>query len=40
MSVDPLGKDALMKILVEPKHAIVKQYQKFLALDKVELVFT
>jgi ATP-dependent Clp protease ATP-binding subunit ClpX len=40
VSVDPLGKDALMKILVEPKHAIVKQYQKFLALDKVELVFT
>jgi ATP-dependent Clp protease ATP-binding subunit ClpX len=29
-----------MKILTEPKHAIVKQYQKFLALDKVELVFT
>jgi ATP-dependent Clp protease ATP-binding subunit ClpX len=29
-----------MKILTEPKHAIVKQYQKFLALDKVDLVFT
>ncbi|HEY3083427.1 MAG TPA: ATP-dependent Clp protease ATP-binding subunit ClpX, partial [Chloroflexota bacterium] len=40
VSVDPLGKVALMKILTEPKHAIVKQYQKFLALDKVELVFT
>jgi ATP-dependent Clp protease ATP-binding subunit ClpX len=40
VSVDPLGKDALMKILTEPKHAIVKQYQKFLSLDKVELVFT
>src|SRR6187200_499351 len=32
VSVDPLGKDALMKILTEPKHAIVKQYQKFLSL--------
>src|SRR5438093_7442238 len=40
VSVDPLGKDALMKILTEPKHAIVKQYQKFLSLDKVDLVFT
>jgi len=40
VSVDPLGKDALMKILTEPKHAIVKQYQKFLALDKVDLSFT
>jgi ATP-dependent Clp protease ATP-binding subunit ClpX len=40
VSVDPLGKDALMKILVEPKNAVVKQYAKFLAMDKVELVFT
>src|SRR5207245_3023889 len=30
----------LMRILTEPKNAIVKQYQKFLALDKVELQFT
>ena len=29
-----------MRILTEPKNAIVKQYQKFLALDKVELVMT
>jgi ATP-dependent Clp protease ATP-binding subunit ClpX len=28
-----------MRILVEPKNAIVKQYQKFFALDKVELDF-
>ncbi len=40
VSVDPLGKEALIKILTEPKNAVVKQYQKFLALDKVELVFT
>src|SRR5215475_8824343 len=39
-SVDPLNKDALVRILVEPKNAITKQYQKFLALDKVELVMT
>jgi len=40
VAVDPLNKDALMRILTEPKNAIVKQYQKFLALDKVELVMT
>jgi ATP-dependent Clp protease ATP-binding subunit ClpX len=30
----------LIKILTEPKNAIVKQYQKLFALDKVELQFT
>jgi ATP-dependent Clp protease ATP-binding subunit ClpX len=40
VSIDPLGKDALMKILTEPRNAVVKQYQKFLQLDKVDLVFT
>jgi ATP-dependent Clp protease ATP-binding subunit ClpX len=40
VSVDPLNKEALMKILTEPKNAIIKQYQKFLALDKVELTLT
>jgi ATP-dependent Clp protease ATP-binding subunit ClpX len=40
VSVGPLDKDALVRILTEPKNAIVKQYQKLLALDKVELVFT
>ena len=28
-----------MRILTEPKNALVKQYQKFFALDNVELVF-
>jgi len=40
VTVDPLDKDALMRILVEPKNAIIKQYQKFLAMDRVELIFT
>jgi ATP-dependent Clp protease ATP-binding subunit ClpX len=40
VNVDPLNKGALIKILTEPRNAVVKQYQKFLALDKVELVFT
>jgi len=40
VSVDPLSKEALIRILTEPKNAIIKQYQRFLSLDKVELVFT
>ncbi|HZR99677.1 MAG TPA: ATP-dependent Clp protease ATP-binding subunit ClpX [Chloroflexota bacterium] len=40
VSLDALDKQALMRILVEPRNAITKQYGKFLALDKVELVFT
>src|SRR2546428_292612 len=35
-----LDENDLMRILTEPKNAIVKQYQKFLALDKVELQMT
>ena len=40
VSVDPLDQEMLIKILTEPKNAIVKQYQKLFALDKVELQFT
>ena len=40
VSVDPLDGQMLIKILTEPKNAIVKQYQKLFALDHVELVFT
>jgi ATP-dependent Clp protease ATP-binding subunit ClpX len=40
VSLDSLNKDALIRILTEPKNAIIKQYQKFLQLDRVELVFT
>lgn len=34
-----LGEDMLVKILKEPKNAILKQYQKLLALDEVKLEF-
>ena len=34
-----LTKDMLVKILKEPKNAILKQYQKLLALDEVDLQF-
>ena len=39
VSLDLLDKDALIRILTEPKSAIVKQYQKLLELDDVELEF-
>ena len=34
-----IDKDALIKILQEPKNALIKQYQHFLAMDNVELEF-
>ncbi|KIR02940.1 ATP-dependent Clp protease ATP-binding subunit ClpX [Lachnospiraceae bacterium TWA4] len=39
VSLDLLDKEALIKILTEPKNAIVKQYQKLLELDGVSLNF-
>jgi ATP-dependent Clp protease ATP-binding subunit ClpX len=36
----PLNHEALVKILVEPKNALVKQYQKFFEFDGVDLQFT
>ncbi len=38
--LEALDEDDLLRILTEPKNAIVKQYQKFVALDKVELQIT
>ncbi|MCU0481515.1 MAG: ATP-dependent Clp protease ATP-binding subunit ClpX [Anaerolineae bacterium] len=39
VSIDSLDREALMKILVEPKNALVKQYKHLLSLDNVELIF-
>ena len=39
VSLEMLDKKALIRILTEPKSAIVKQYQKLLELDGVRLVF-
>lgn len=36
--MNPLDKKTLRSILVEPKNAIIKQYQKLFAMDNVELV--
>ncbi len=39
-NVSKLTRDALVKILVEPRNALTKQYQKFFDMEDVELVFT
>ena len=38
--LDPLDEPALIRVLTEPKNAIIKQYQQLFSMDKVELVFT
>ena len=38
-TLEGLSKELLVKILSEPKNAILKQYQKLLALDEVKLEF-
>ncbi|MCX6375469.1 MAG: ATP-dependent Clp protease ATP-binding subunit ClpX [Armatimonadetes bacterium] len=39
-TLNALDKDALVRILVEPKNALVKQYKKFFEYDGVDLEFT
>ena len=39
-TLDTLDEDALVRILSEPKNALVKQYQQLFSLDNVELEFT
>jgi ATP-dependent Clp protease ATP-binding subunit ClpX len=40
VSIDPLDKAAMISILTEPKNALVKQFERMLDLDGVELAFT
>ena len=39
-ALDPLDKEAYIRILSEPKNALMKQYAKLLDMDGVELTFT
>jgi ATP-dependent Clp protease ATP-binding subunit ClpX len=39
-SVSPLDRDALIRILIEPRNALVKQFKKLFDLDGVDLEFT
>ncbi|MBE0477706.1 ATP-dependent Clp protease ATP-binding subunit ClpX [Candidatus Aerophobetes bacterium] len=38
--LDPLTKEQLKRILVEPKNAVVRQYQKLFHMEGVKLIFT
>lgn len=38
--LNPLDKDALRRILTEPKNSIIKQYEKLFKMDGIELNFT
>ncbi|MGH2412986.1 MAG: AAA family ATPase, partial [Microcystaceae cyanobacterium] len=38
-ALEPLDEEALMAILTEPRNALVKQYQKLLKMDNVQLDF-
>ena len=40
VTLSALTADDLVRVLTEPKNAVTRQFEKFLALDKVELVFT
>jgi ATP-dependent Clp protease ATP-binding subunit ClpX len=40
VTLTPLTAADLVRVLVEPKNAVTRQFEKFLGLDKVELVFT
>jgi ATP-dependent Clp protease ATP-binding subunit ClpX len=39
-TLDELDEPAMIKILTEPKNALIKQYQRLLSLDNVRLRFT
>lgn len=38
--LDPLDRTALLKVLTEPKNAIIRQYEKLFAMDGVKLTFS
>ncbi len=40
VALESLDKDSLVRVLTEPKNAIVKQYQQLFSMDGVELEFT
>lgn len=40
VNVEPLDKPALVRILTEPKNSLVRQYERLLSMDNVQLVFS
>ena len=39
-TLNPLGTEELVRVLTEPKNALIKQYQKFFEMEEVTLTFT
>ena len=39
-ALDPLGEEDLVRILIEPRNSLVKQYQSLLKMEGAELIFT
>ena len=39
VTLEELSKEALLRVLLEPKNSVIKQYQKLMAFDDVELEF-
>jgi ATP-dependent Clp protease ATP-binding subunit ClpX len=40
VSIQPVDEEMMMRILVEPRNAIVRQYQKLFGIEDVDLIFT
>ena len=40
VALDSLDQEAMVRILTEPKNALVKQFQRFFGMDGIELIFT
>ena len=40
VTLDPMDEDTLVRILTQPRNAIIRQYQRMFAMDKVDLLFT
>ncbi|MBN2212404.1 MAG: ATP-dependent Clp protease ATP-binding subunit ClpX [Sedimentisphaerales bacterium] len=39
-ALEPLDEEAMIKILTEPRNAVVRQYQKYFEIENAELIFT
>ncbi len=39
VALEELGREALLRVLLEPKNSVIKQYQKLMQLDNVDLEF-
>jgi ATP-dependent Clp protease ATP-binding subunit ClpX len=40
VTLDPMDEDTLVRVLTQPRNAIIRQYQRMFSMDKVDLLFT